>query len=203
MRLFLVRHGETESNRNALALGQADVPLNERGLEQAKMLAHALAKEPVSAVYSSPLVRARRTAETIAERAGLEVEVGPALIEMDIGELDGLTFAEIRERHPELMAKWTSPEGQATAIFGSESLSEVRDRAWQFLESLAGSHAGETVYAVTHNFVILSVLTRALNMEISDFRRLRHGVAAISVLEFDAGRVTVSRLNDTCHLECE
>jgi broad specificity phosphatase PhoE len=201
VKLFLVRHGETESNRVGLALGRADVPLNERGLWQAKMLANALVGEPFTAVYTSPLRRARQTAEAIAERHGLTPVVEPGLIEMDIGELDGLTFAEIRERHPGLLEKWASPEGQATAIFGSESLADVRDRAWRRLESLARRHADETVCAVTHNFVILSVLTRALGMELPHFRRLRHAVAAVSVLEFRGDRVRVLRMNDSCHLE--
>jgi broad specificity phosphatase PhoE len=199
--LYLVRHGETESNRLGLALGRADVPLNQRGIAQTKRTADALVGEPIAAVYSSPLQRARSMAEAIAGTRSLDVQVLPGLIEMDIGELDGLTFREIREQHPKLMEQWASPEGQATAIFGTESLAEVRDRAWRALESLAARHADESVCAVTHNFVILSLLTRALDLKISDFRRLRHAVAAVSVLELRAGGARVRRLNDVCHLE--
>jgi broad specificity phosphatase PhoE len=201
VKLFLVRHGETESNRAGLALGRADVPLNDHGLKQAKMLANALAEEPFTAVYTSPLVRARQTAESIAERHSLTPIVEPRLIEMDVGELDGLTFAEVRRRYPGLMEKWASPEGPATALLGNESLADVLERAWQTLEELAGRHGDESVCVVTHNFVILGVLTRALGMELAQFRRLRHGVAAVSVLDFRPGRVRVQRMNDSCHLE--
>lgn len=200
MLLYLVRHGETDANRAGLALGRADVPLNERGQRQARSLANALAGEPFAAVYTSPLRRAVNTAKAIAAPHGLSPVTEPGLIEMDIGELDGLTFAAIRERYPGLLARWASPEGHLDALFGSESLADVQERAWRPLESLASSHEGETICAVTHNFVILSVLARALGMELSHFRRLRHGLAAISVLEFRARGVRVRHLNESCHL---
>ncbi len=201
MLLYLVRHGETEANRKGLALGQADVPLNEHGLWQAGRLAAALATEPFSAVYTSPLKRALETAEAIAEPHGLSPVIEPRLIEMDIGELDGLTFSEVRERFPGLLERWATPEGQATTLFGSESLADVQERAWRALEAIGRRHGDETVCAVTHNFVILSVLARGLGIELGHFRRLRHGVAAISVLELQRERVRVRRLNDSCHLE--
>lgn len=201
MLLYLVRHGETEANRNGLALGHADVPLNERGLRQAQRLSEALASERLAAIYASPLSRAQQTAEAIAGPHGLAPVTEEGLIEMDIGELDGLTFAEIRERHPGLLEQWASPQGQATALFGSESLADVQNRAWQALESLGRRHQDETVCAVTHNFVILSVLTRALGVDLAHFRRLRHGVAAMSVMDLRDGRARVLRMNDSCHLD--
>lgn len=200
MLLYLVRHGETEANRAGLALGRADVPLNERGLRQARSLGDALAGKPFAAVYTSPLKRAMDTAKAISAPHGLSPVLEPGLIEMDIGELDGLSFTAIRERHPELLAKWASPEGPVVARFGSESLADVQERGWRSLEALANRHQDETVCAVTHNFVILSVLARALDMELSNFRRLRHGLAAISLLEFGAHRVRVRHLNESCHL---
>jgi probable phosphoglycerate mutase len=119
---------------------------------------------------------------------------------MDIAELDGLTFAEIRERHPGLLERWLGHQGHATAMLGGESLADVCNRAWATVQTLSRRHEDETVCAVTHNFVILSVLTRALGVDLSNFRRLRHSVAAISVLDCRADRVRVRRLNDTCHL---
>lgn len=200
MLLYLVRHGETDSNRAGLALGRADVPLNERGMWQAGCLGEALAREPFAAVYTSPLTRTRQTAEAIAGSHGLRPVVEPRLIEMDIAELDGLTFAEIRERHPGLLERWMSPEGHATAMLGGESLADVCDRAWATVRTLSHRHEDETICMVTHNFVILSVLTRAFGVNLSNFRRLRHSVAAISILDCRGDRVRVRRLNDTCHL---
>ena len=203
MRLFLVRHGETESNRLGLALGRNDVPLNERGALQAEQLAAALRREPLAAVYASPLRRALETARPVAGAHGLEVTVEERLIEMDIGELDGLTFAEVRMRYPGLLEEWMSGPGPNMPMpGGGERLVDVQERAWTAVTELAARHGEEeAVAAVTHNFVILSLLTKVLGIELSQFRRLQHAVAAVSVVDFTSKRTLVVRMNDTCHLE--
>ena len=200
MILYLVRHGETDHNRDSLALGRADVPLNDRGISQAARLGDALATEPISAIYSSPLARALQTAEAVASRRGARVQIRPGLIEMDIGETDGLTFPEVRERFPGLLETWITDDGPRQPMPGGERLVDVQKRAWDCVQSLATLHANDTICAVTHNFVILSVLTTALGVDLAGFRRLRHGVAAISVLDVGPARVRVRRMNDTCHL---
>lgn len=200
MILYLVRHGETNHNRNSLALGRADVPLNDRGISQAARLGDALAAEPISAIYSSPLARALQTAEAVAWRRGARVQIRPGLIEMDIGETDGLTFPEVRERFPGLLETWITDDGPRQPMPGGERLVDVQKRAWDCVQSLATLHANDTICAVTHNFVILSILTAALGVDLAGFRRLRHGVAAISVLDVGPARVRVRRMNDTCHL---
>ncbi len=201
MRLYLIRHGETESNRLGLALGQDDVPLNERGLRQAEQVARALARQPLAAVYSSPLQRALSTARAIAEPQELEVKLEERLIEMDIGEAEGLTFAEVRSRYPNFLATWAGPEGPARPMPGGERLLDVQERAWSAVDELAARHGEEAVAAVTHNFVILSILARVLGIELAQFRRLRHSVGAIAEVDFSPRRVMVVRLNDTCHLQ--
>lgn len=201
MRLFLVRHGETESNRLGLALGRDDVPLNDRGLWQAERVGRALTRESITAVYSSPLRRALDTARAVAAPHGLEVRIEERLVEMDIGEADGLTFAEVRSRYPGLLEAWVSEKGPTQAMPGGERLLDVQERAWSALNDLAARHGEETAVAVTHNFVILSLLVRVLGIELAQFRRLRHSVGAVSVLDVGPKRIMLVRLNDTCHLE--
>ena len=203
MILLLVRHGETESNRQGLALGRADVPLNERGRWQAGRLAEALAGELLSTVYSSPLLRTLHTAEAIAEKHGLPVQIEPRLIEMDIGEADGMTFAEVRTRFPGLLEAWVGPDGPERPMPGGERLLDVQGRAWKTVQHLASVHPEQSVCVVSHNFVILSILASALGIDLAHFRRLRHSVAAVSVLDIRADRARLQRLNDTCHLEDE
>src|SRR5438876_10986591 len=111
MRLLLVRHGETESNRQGFALGRADVPLNETGRKQAACLAKALASEPLAAIYASPLIRAADTAKAIAVEHGVDAQIESGLIEMDVGDVEGLTFAVVRERYPALAQNWGGPDG--------------------------------------------------------------------------------------------
>jgi len=201
MKLILVRHGETASNRDGLGLGRQDVPLTEKGRLQAQALADALAGEEIAAVYSSPLRRAYETAAAIAAPHGLEVVVDEGLTEMDVGELDGLTFREMRERHPEFVSRWLGDEAGTLPMPGGESLQDVQDRAREAARRICERHEGETVVAVTHNFVIHALLCEALNMSLCDFRRLRHDLAATSLLDVRQGRMIVVQMNDTCHLE--
>jgi len=203
MRLILVRHGETESNRAGLALGQADIELTEHGRWQAEQLARALEGETVDAVYSSPLKRALATAEPIARGQGLEVQVEEGLIEMNIGEMEGLTYREVGERYPHFLQLWLGGQAAYEPMPGGERLLDVQERAWQAVERIRERHGRDVVVAVTHNFVILTILCRALGLELEDFRRLRHNVAAKSILEMRRDRWMLVSLNDTCHLEGE
>ena len=200
-RLILVRHGQTEANKNSLALGRADVPLNELGREQASRLANALSNDPITKVYASPLSRTRETAGPIAAALGLEVQIEESLIEMDVGELDGLDFGAVRENYPGFTETWLSDDGPEQPMPGGESLRQVFERSARFLEHVKGEHSGLTTCAVSHNFVILTMLVQVMGLELRSFRRLRHGVGAVSVVEWDGKMWRVEKLNDTCHLD--
>lgn len=201
MRLILVRHGETEHNAGGLALGRADVPLNDRGRLQAQAVAGRLAGEPIAAVYASPLQRAVDTAAPLAQALGLTIEVEPALIEMDVGELDGQDFATLRQRYPEFLKRWLSNDLADAVMPGGESLRQVQDRAWSAIGRLQAQHDGDTVAVVSHNFVVLTLICRAIDLPLSRFRRLRHDLAGISRLEFTPERTLLLALNDTAHLQ--
>ena len=201
MRLILVRHGETDSNKARLALGRADVELNEHGRWQAQRLAISLKDEPIDTIYSSPLKRTLATAEPIASSHGLAVHVDEGLIEMDIGEMEGLTFQQVRERYPHFLQVWLGGQAAYEAMPGGERLLDVQERVWQAIERIHQRHEQGAVAVVTHNFVILTLLCRVLGLELADFRRLRHSVAAKSVLEMGQDRTIVVSFNETCHLE--
>jgi probable phosphoglycerate mutase len=203
MHLLLIRHGETAHNAGRIALGRQDVPLNERGLAGAEAIARAYGNgaHDISAIYSSPLQRARDTAAPLAARVGLNVQVEADLIEMDIGELEELSFPEVRERYPAFIEGWTSESVGDARMPGGETLAEVQGRAWRAIESIRDRHLEDTVAVVTHNFVILTVLCRILHIPLGGFRRLRQDTAAVSLLELAPDRNTTIRLNDTCHLE--
>lgn len=204
MRLLLIRHGETAHNAERLALGRQDVPLNERGQAQARAIAEAYVDSPngpIAAVYASPLQRAVHTASPLAEALGLTVQTEPGLIEMDIGEVEGLSLDQVREQHPDFMRLWLSEELAEARVPGGETLAEVQERAWAVVDTLRARHADETVAAVTHNFVILTLLCRVLALPLSRFRGLRHDLGAVSVLELTPERGLVHVVNDRCHLE--
>jgi broad specificity phosphatase PhoE len=203
MRVVLVRHGETESNRERLALGREDVPLNERGRRQAAALAASLEGVPLAAVYSSPLRRALETARPLADARGLEVQVEDGLIEMAVGELEGLSPQELRDGHGDFLRDWFSSRAGELRMPGGESLQDVQDRAWAVIERLRERHPEDTVAVVTHNFTISAILCRVLGLPLASFRRLRHDLGARALLDIREDRAVVVSLNDTCHLEAE
>ena len=196
VRLFLVRHGETDHNKRGLALGRADVPLNDHGQKQVRKLASATAHEPLTAVYSSPLRRALDTATAIADMQGLPVQVQESLVEMDIGEAEGLPYEEVRKRYPNIM----TVDGCRDILPNAERMLDVQRRAWGFVEKMQRNHSREGVAVVSHNMVILSLLTKVLSIDFGEFRRLRQSTASLSVIEMADNRAVVVRLNDTCHL---
>jgi len=199
MRLVLVRHGETEHNRGGLTLGSFDAPLNDRGRAQAAAVAASFARAP-AALYASPLSRARDTAEAIAVRTGAVVIVEPALVEMDVGEMEHLAPAELRERYPEFLRQWLSGDAGDARMPGGETLREVQDRAWAAVERMRALHPDGEVVAVTHNFVILVLMCRALELPLGGFRRLRQDLAARSILEVREGGAALVQMNDRAHL---
>jgi broad specificity phosphatase PhoE len=201
VRLLLIRHGETDDNAGRLALGRRDVPLNERGRTQAQNLAGALAERfEIAAIYSSPLQRALATARPLADELRLDIAIEPALIEMDIGELESLPFDVVRARYPDFMKRWLSDELADAIMPGGESLRQVQERAWPAVEAILERHRDELVAIVSHNFVILTLLCRVLDVPLAQFRRLRQDLAAFSLVELTADRRTLLRLNDRCHL---
>ncbi len=217
MRLLLIRHGETAHNVDQLALGREDVPLNERGRRQAQALADALRAEPqaeapakvppfgtIAAVYSSPLQRAVATATPLAEALGLPVQIEAGFIEMDVGEVEGQTFVQLRERYPDFLRLWFSDRlADVPMPGGSETLRQVQERAWTTVEAIRDRHLEGTVAIVSHNFLILTLLCRVLALPLAGFRRLRHDLAAVSALELTPDRQVVLALNDRCHLRAE
>jgi len=199
MRLVLIRHGETEHNRGQITLGRADVPLNERGRMEAEALAASFTAAP-AALYSSPLQRAYETASRIGAATDVTVQREHALIEMDIGEMEHLTGAQLRERYPDFLVEWLSPNCGDARMPGGETLAEVQERAWGAIERIRERHADGVVVAVTHNFVILTLLCRALDLPLARFRRLKQVLAAKTVLDITEHSAQLLQLNDTGHL---
>ncbi|HET7069599.1 MAG TPA: histidine phosphatase family protein [Nocardioides sp.] len=148
--LVVVRHGETDWNRSGRAQGHADIPLNDTGRVQAQAVARLLAGFGPVRLWSSDLVRARQTAEAIAETTGLAMECDSRLREYDVGERSGLTLQEAAERYPEEYAAYRSRRS-ATLVPGEETTEQVRDRVVPALLScFSGLGPGQTGIAVLH-----------------------------------------------------
>ena len=205
-RIILVRHGQTEWNRVERFRGRADVPLNETGLAQAKATGQRVASDaslseewqPV-AIYSSPLSRAVKTAEAIAQHFNLPVQVHPGIADIDYGQWQGLTPDEVKARWPEIHHAWYNAPHTAR-IPGGETLQDLRARGMAAVNELAARHAGQTFVMVGHTVINRIILLGVLGLGNDHFWRLKQDTCAINVFEVDGGEFTLASLNDTCHL---
>lgn len=200
VRVILVRHGETDWNQaRRIQGGGSDVPLNERGRRQRESLALRLKPERVQAIYSSPLQRALDTAQAIAGYHQLEVEIESSLKEIEVGELEGASVAEIGKRLDQLLTG--DSQGEALPRMpGGESLTEVQQRGWGTIKRLADEHPDGMFVVVSHYFVILTIICSVLNLPLSQIGRFRLGAGSISTIVFDGQATRLVLFNDNCHL---
>lgn len=196
--VLLIRHGETEWNREEVFRGRADVPLSERGREQGRLVAEALKERPIEAVYSSPLSRARDTAQPLAEALGLGVVVDERLVDMSFGEWEGRPRTEVERDQPEVYQRWLEAPERFRAPRG-ETLREVRERAWAALEEIAARHALAAI--VSHRVVCKVLLCEALGSGAAGFWQVRVDTGSVSALRRERGEWLVTAVNDTHHLE--
>jgi broad specificity phosphatase PhoE len=153
--LLLVRHGQTDSNIRGLLHGQADVPLTELGIAQAGLIAARLAQEiGIAALYASPLERAHHTARLIGAAIGHEPILHQGLMEINFGEVEGLTVPEAWERYPHLRPKQEGEYNFELQWPGGESRHQFRERVRATLLELLGRHRGEKFVVTAHGGVI-------------------------------------------------
>ena len=199
MKLILARHGETELNKSGLIQGVNLDPLNQTGRRQAQALADALKHELPFTLYTSPVPRAAETAQVIAAALTLTPETLEDLKEADAGELEGLTGAQMREKFPVFAERWSVDSGAAQMPSG-ESLAQVQDRVWRNVSLLRERHEGEVVVAVTHNFVVQTIICKVLQVPLHTSRRFRQDLGSITRLELARERDVLVSLNETLHL---
>lgn len=206
VRLLLIRHAESVGNRERRLQGRTDFPLTARGRHQAEELAAALSQERVVAVYSSPIGRALETAEAIASRLRLTVEVEASLQEYDFGDMSGLTWPEIRERRPQLIEQLLSGSPDYPHYPGEEGREPFRKRVCEALWDISERHAGEgSVAVVTHAgpiaVYLLDVLQRGYQRPIP-FTLDNASVTTVEIVQPQPfrPRAVLVGLNDTCHL---
>ena len=183
--VFLARHAETVSNVERRFQGHGDSPLSERGVEQARRLGRRLASEPLAAVYSSDLGRARQTAEHVAAPHGLEVRTHVGLREIDVGELTGRSRAqagEVPEWARVIELYGTRPS--AVRMPGGETIAEVQTRALAALREIAALHLGRSIALISHHVVVETIVAHALGAGLEQlWLPHRGGNCFLSVLE--------------------
>jgi alpha-ribazole phosphatase len=162
-------------------------------------LGDRLAAEKIDTAYASDLRRALLTARTIASRHKLEVITCPELREFNFGQLEGLTFDQISQLHPEVSRLWLG-RSPNLKYPGGESLDELNNRVSRFIGRL-DDHASEaTILIVAHSGPLLLLVCQLLGMELGHWYQLRLGLGSLTVIETNPQGATLTLLNDVCHL---
>ena len=203
-RILAIRHGETDWNASGRIQGHLDIELNARGRRQAARLAHALLAEvdaqPIHAIYSSDLRRARATAQPLADALALPLETETGLRERSFGLFEGRTFDEIVLRWPHDAERWRRRDVDFAPPCGGESLRAFRTRVLDCVTALAARHAGAQLVLVTHGGV-LDVLYRAATRQSLDApRSWQLGNAAVNRLLWTPQGFSLVGWDDTRHL---
>ncbi|MET0382787.1 MAG: histidine phosphatase family protein [Burkholderiaceae bacterium] len=197
--LIAVRHGETAWNVESRLQGQLDIPLNDRGREQARHTAHALSDARPDIVVSSDLARAQATAQAIASANQVPLMLDAGLRERSFGSFQGLTHAEVAARWPEQSTRWKSRDPDFSPG-GGESLRVFYARCVEATLRIVQAHAGRTIVLVAHGGV-LDCLYRAASRIPLDAQRIwaLDNAAINRLLHTDSG-LTLVGWNDTSHL---
>jgi probable phosphoglycerate mutase len=182
--ILIVRHGETDWNRDRRFQGHADPPLNDAGREQARALAEELAGERIDFVYTSDLVRARETAEIVAARLGADIVARSELREIDVGEWEGLTWPEIEERHPEGARSW-HVDGHGWK--SGETYDQLGERIIAALRRIAADHPAQRVLVVGHGGTVRAIRAFIEGLSVADSRRQSPAIGNCEVFRVVVG----------------
>lgn len=200
LKLYLVRHGETDWNVDGRLQGLSDIELNTRGEAQAQRLATRLADEgEFSAIYTSPLRRAARTAEFIGKTLELALITDPRLMERSLGQLEGLTMSQIREQFPEVHRAWHEG-GVRPHVPDEESREDFVVRAREFISHVRANHLEGNVIVVTHGGTLNMLLMAALHLDVEHPLPFWIDNASLNIVQWGERGVRLRLLNDTCHL---
>lgn len=193
--LFLIRHGENEWVETGKLAGRTPgVHLNENGHQQSAALAERLAGQPISAIYSSPLVRCVETAQPLAEKLGLVVLEEPGLLEVDYGEWRGGELKELSKK-PEWQLVQVYPSG--FRFPGGETLREVQSRVVGTLERIRQEHEGQAVALFAHGDILRTTLAWYLGAPLDLFQRIVISTASVSVIGFHHFGPRILLVNET------
>ena len=193
--IYLLRHGEVLGAETRRFIGHLDVPLSPLGEQQCEAQAARLRGLPLAALFSSDLVRARRSAEIIGAPHGLAPTVLPALREMAMGRWDGLTATEIRTREPEAFADWMARVGEFPFPEG-ESVPDLMARAVPAFEAIAAAHAGQAVAIVAHGGTNRALLCHVFGLPLGRLLTFGQDYGALTVLQASPRGWALRRLNE-------
>ncbi len=196
MNIYVVRHGETQWNREEIFRGRKDIPLNDYGLIQADRAGKFLSGEDIDIIYASPLTRTVQTAKAIIKyKKGLKMVTDNALIDMDFGIWEGMSLRDVEAKFPEEFNIWKSTPHR-WVIKDAERLKDIRKRINGFLKTLKGYN---NVVLVTHRVICKIIIMTALGLPLNRFWKIKIDPASVSMIKKENDYI-VEYVNFTGHL---
>ncbi|KPK89385.1 MAG: hypothetical protein AMJ88_17690 [Anaerolineae bacterium SM23_ 63] len=197
--ILLIRHGETDWNREKIFRGVYDVPLNDNGRHQAQLAAKALISHKIDAGHTSPLSRAAETATVVLGPHGIQAKPHEGLLDFNYGDWTGKPDSEVARNWPVEYAAWNAHPHEAQ-IPGGDTLKDVFDRAFAAMEEIAERHDGQTVALFAHRVVNKLLVLGALGLTLDRFPFILQGNCCINKFMKVEGGYLIEYLNDTSHL---
>lgn len=200
-RLYLIRHCQSLGNQTNSFQGQTDADISETGEKQLALLGLRFRNVPLDAIYASPLKRAYKTACAVQEfHKNCTVQPLDDLMEIDVGELEGMPIQSVLAAYPEVAKSWDSAPWDC-AFPGGESMRDVYVRAKNAMDAMLAAHPGETVAAASHGCLLRCALCYLLKGSIERLGEIElAGNTAVTELEISDGKATIVHMNDLSHL---
>jgi probable phosphoglycerate mutase len=202
--ILLIRHGETAWNAERRLQGHLDIPLNPEGERQARLLAAALAAAPLDILFSSDLMRARQTAQAIADLRGMPLHIEPGLRERCYGGFEGLLYSDIEERFPQAFAAWQARDVDAALPPGAnrgETFRTFFARATGAILALGAVHPGKTLALVAHGGVLECAYRLARGLPLETPRNFKVFNASINRFVLEDGKLALQSWGEVGHLQ--
>jgi broad specificity phosphatase PhoE len=197
--LLLIRHGQTDSNTNGHYMGWSQEDLNQKGQAQVQLLSKRLADTAIDAIYTSPLKRARATAEAVAKPHNIDPIETHDLIEINLGDWQGLHASEIAKKWPDM---WQQSRIDPSVLSwpNGESFAQAVHRSVYAFQSIVEANQGKPVAIVTHDIIVRIMAMHVLGVNYSTYRRMEIGNASFSKIIATDNKYQLVTLNDTSHL---
>jgi probable phosphoglycerate mutase len=203
MNLYMVRHGQTAASRENRFSGSSDPPLTAVGEAMAQAFARAYASLTWDAIYTSPMLRTRQTADALYRLAGVQATVEDGLKEVDYGEWEGLRQEEVKERWPQAFEYWAD-DVASRGTPGGETAFHVAARAMRVVEGIRSRHERGNVLLVSHKATLRVITCALLGLDVRLFReRIAQPVAAVTMFVVTNRTAQLTILGDRSHLSEE
>ena len=193
--IIFLRHGQAKNNTDRILAGRTEgIPLTETGIKQAEHTAELLQHMNISTVYSSPIQRAKHTAEIVGKHNSLDVTIDERLIELDMGKFTGMPYDEIFNSHGNVFMKFYNGELEI-AHNGVETFSDVKKRVLGIVDHVIENHPDENVVLVTHMDPIKAMLSTIVDLSATNLFELIIANASLNIFREKEQKFSISGLN--------